>query len=71
MSYLIGTKKDCQTYDNYVSDKIGLEGYNWAQPRKHPTQNIYAILVHEIHTPQSGEVVSELDESWTQNDEII
>ena len=68
MSYLISTKTDCENYDKYVSDKIGVDGtrvVNWANPRKHPDKNEWAIQVHDSYPPESGNVVSELPEDWT------
>ena len=70
MSYLIGTKKDCQTYNNYVSSQIGLKDpYGWAQIRKHPQREEWAIMKHAIHTSNSL-TESELDETWNEDNSL-
>lgn len=65
--YLIGTEKECLDYDKYVSEKRGFTGNvtsRWAEPIKHPEQDLYAIIVDAANPPLSGDVIEELSEDW-------
>ena len=68
--YLIGTEKECLDYDKYVSEMRGFTGNvtaRWAEPRKHPKQDLYAIIVDDANPPLSGDLVEALSEDWRAN----
>ena len=67
--YIFNTEQEAVDYDNLVVANSNYpEGVNWANPKKHPTQEKWAIL-------PSGRVVlkdkesEELSEDW--NSEIL
>ena len=71
MMYYIGTKEACESYNQKVKE---MEGYKsptnrWANIRKHPTREEYAIVKHAIHASNSL-TESELDETWNEDVEI-
>ena len=63
--YTSANKTEVEAYNAYVSGQIGLSSpYGWADLRKHPTRDEWAILKHEIHTSDTLQEVSELPEDW-------
>lgn len=70
MYYISTNKSELEAYNTYVSDQIGLSiPYGWANIRKHPEREEWAIMKHAIHT-SSTLTESELDESWNEDIEI-
>lgn len=63
--YYIGTKQECIDYDTLVTqnENYAYEIDNWASPKKHPTEEKWAIIAHLRYT---SSMVSEstLDQSW-------
>jgi len=70
MSYYIGTREECDNYNQQVKEEKGLiEDIIWAHPIKHPTEDKYAI--HVCSAVESElEQVDMLDETWTYNEEL-
>ena len=66
MSYYTSTNKtQLEAYNAYVSAQIGLsDPYGWANTRKHPQRDEWAIFKHETHTSETLNEVNELDETW-------
>jgi len=70
MYYTSTNKSELEAYNHYVSEQIGLNNpYGWANIRKHPTREEWAIVKHAIHTSNSL-TESELDETWNEDIEI-
>lgn len=68
--YLIGTEAQCLEYDSAV---IAGEGYSgtttrWAEPRKHPVEDKWAIVKHKSYDHATMEQVEVLDSTWTPDD---
>ena len=70
--WLIGTEQQCLNYDAKVTAGEGYyNGDNWANPEKHPTLDLWAIL--KCTTPRNYESddemteVAQLDETWNQS----
>lgn len=36
----------------------------WAEPRKHPTENLWMVVVHPEIAPDTGEIVTGLADDW-------
>jgi len=68
--YLIGTEAECLAYDNAVTAGEGYNGTTtrWAEPRKHPVEDKWAIVKHKNYTDETMESVAELDSTWTPDD---
>lgn len=69
--WLIGTEQQCKAYDYKVTvTEQYKSGDNWANPIKHPTKDLYAIL--KCTAPRNYEPddvmteVAELDKTWSQ-----
>ena len=78
MTYIIGTKEQCELYNAHVTE---LKNYNgvtikWAEARKHPTDELWSIVeeptipVYDenellIEGLQGVEVIESLPEDWT------
>lgn len=65
--YVFDTEQDAQNYDNEVTaikNYNGNKTSNWANPRKHPSQNKWAILANPILELEDQTPV-ELTEDWT------
>ena len=70
MSYYIGTREECDNYNQQVKEEKGLiEDIIWANPIKHPTEDKYAIHVCPAIESEL-EQVDMLDETWTYNEEL-
>jgi len=70
MSYYIGSKEECDNYNQQVKEEKGLvEDIIWANVVKHPTKDKYAIYVCPAVESQL-EQVDMLDETWTYNEEL-
>lgn len=85
MNYIIGTKEQCELYNEHVTE---LKNYNgvtmkWADAKKHPTQDVWSI-VEEPSVPVFSEgdspellieglngvvVVKQLSDDWTPDEE--
>ena len=66
----IGTEAQCLEYDSAV---IAGEGYNgtttrWAEPRKHPLEEKWAIVKHMNYDHATMEWVQELDSTWSPDE---
>jgi len=68
--YLIGTEAQCIAYDNTVTTGEGYTGTTtrWAEPRKHPVEDKWAIVKHKNYEEATMEYVAELDSTWTPDD---
>ena len=64
--YYIGTEQECLDYDAYVTSNknYAYPTDNWANPKKHPTEEKWAIIANSAFT-SSLQSVEVLDESWT------
>jgi len=78
MAYLIGTKQQVTSYIAKVDERKGFTGNvtdTWATPRKHPTEDKYAvpkcITSQETIEPGSDmEEVQELSSDWQEDDPL-
>jgi len=72
--YLIGGKSEIQAYINKVDAYNGYEGDNtatWAEPRKHPNKELYAVIKNESVEPDSNlEEKEELPSDWQPDDPL-
>ena len=87
MTYIIGTKEQCELYNTHVTQ---LKNYNgvttrWAEARKHPVQELWSIAqepsipvfsegdVPELLIPQLDgvTVVGQLTEDWSAQEEQL
>lgn len=72
MAYYIGTKTQCDAYNNEVTQKENYQGSTtkWASITYHPTINDKcAIVANEKYTSEL-EMVEVLTSDWTTNPEI-
>ena len=72
MSYYIGTKQQCEAYNEQVT--LG-ENYQdttqrWAEVRQHPSGSPFAIVKHSNYEAEEMELVGELSEDWFPQEEI-
>ena len=76
MSYYVGTKKDCNAYDEKVTSALGFDGNktaNWANPRRHPEKSIFAIYAHNTILPDEGSKLRKVElltEDWNEAIEL-
>ena len=68
--YLIGTEAQCNAYDATVTTGENYNGTTtrWAEPRKHPVEDKWAIVKHMNYEEATMEYVAELDSTWTPDD---
>jgi hypothetical protein len=73
--YLIGSKSKIEQYIAKVDKAEGFTGNvtkTWAEPRKHPSKDLYACPKNESVEPDSNlEEKEELPSDWQPDDEII
>lgn len=69
MAYLIGTKQECEDYNQDVTLGENYQGTTtqWASVIEHPTENKCAIVAHENYSSEMQEV-EVLTEDWNDND---
>ena len=69
--YYTGTEEQCIEYDGIVSQGEGYGGTttNWANPRKHPTMELWAIKKHPNY--ESSLPLIELTPDWYETDQEI
>lgn len=70
MFYIFDTEQEALDYDTYVSEKKNYRGNrttNWANPRKHPTLDKWAIVMNSQY-PHETATETTLDETWTPSD---
>jgi len=74
MSYLIGTKQQVTSYIAKVDSRKGFSGNvtaTWAEPRKHPTEDKYAVQKNMSVEPDSQlEEKEELPSDWQPDDPL-
>jgi len=65
-----GSKSQCDYYDDKVTNGEGYNGTTtrWAEPRKHPVEDKWAIVKHKNYEEATMEYVAELDSTWTPDD---
>jgi hypothetical protein len=65
MAYYIGTKQECEAYNQIVTDGENYQGTTarWSEPIEHPTQVLYAIVKHDNYSSDMEEV-EVLPENW-------
>ena len=64
MDYYIGTEQECIDYDTFVTENENyIEGDNWANPIKNPTEYKWAILKHPKYTTELYDVELNIIES--------
>jgi hypothetical protein len=70
--YYIGTEDQCNAYDSTVTTSENYQGTTkrWAEPRKHPVEDKWAIVKHIKYTDETMESVVELDASWNPTTDI-
>lgn len=68
MAYYIGTKTQCEEYNNKVTKGEGYSGITtvWSKPEKHPTQSIFKIAAHEKYSSEMT-YKEVLADSWNQD----
>lgn len=71
MAYYIGTKLQCEAYNQVVTAGENYQGSTarWSEPRKHPTQVLYAIVKHDNYSSDMQEEAV-LTEDWNDNEQI-
>jgi hypothetical protein len=71
MAYYIGTKQECEDYDQVVTIGENYQGTttSWASVIPHPTEDKYAIVAHENYSSEL-EMLEVLTSNWTTNPEI-
>ena len=64
--YYIGTKSQCNYYDDKVKGGENYQGTTtrWAEPREHPTNGTWAIVKHKNYEHSNMTWVAELDNTW-------
>jgi head-tail adaptor len=67
MNYYIGTQSECENYNNTVATAENYQQTTtlWADVRKHPTQELYAIAKHDSYSA-TMEIVTELTKDWNK-----
>ena len=75
MTWLIGTKTEIE---NYIAKVDTIEGFTgnvtktWAEPRKHPTKELYACPKNNSVEPDTNLTEKEeLPSDWSPDDETI
>lgn len=72
--YLIGSKTDIEAYIAKVDNFEGFTGNltkSWAEPRKHPSKERYAVPKNNSVQPDSQLTEKEqLPEDWQQDDPL-
>jgi len=72
--YLIGSKSKVQTYIDKVDKHEGFTGNitkSWAEPRKHPSKELYACPKNNSVEPDSNLTETEqLPEDWQPDDPV-
>ena len=65
MAYYIGTKQECEDYDQEVTIGENYQGTTtqWASVIEHAAQEIYAIVKHDNYSSDMEEV-EVLPENW-------
>lgn len=63
--YYIGTKQQCEDYNQEVADGENYQGTTimWASVIEHPTENKFAILANKKYTSDL-ETVEKLGSDW-------
>lgn len=66
-----GTHSDCEAYNDTVTagERYMDSTTQWATVRKHPTEDLYAIVKHEDY--DADMTLVELDSSWEADDELL
>jgi len=72
--WLIGSKTDIQGYISKVDAYNGYKGdttATWAEPRKHPNKELYAVMKNNSVEPDSNlEEKEELPSDWQEDDPL-
>jgi hypothetical protein len=72
--YLIGSKRDVESYIAKVDKAEGFDGNvtaTWATPRKHPTKSLYVCPKRESVEPDGNLTEKqELPEDWQADDPL-
>ena len=66
--YYIGTKIKCNQYNEQVTQGEGYVGdvtVKWDSLRKHPNQDLYAIIKHKNYESDMN-LIETLSEDWIQ-----
>ena len=66
--WYVGTKTNCEAYNEKVSKAMGLTGNltsAWASVDRHPTQSLFKILAHPNYEADNLTPYDVLPESWT------
>jgi len=74
MTWLIGTKENIESYIAKVDNYEGFTGNltkSWAEPRKHPNKDLYAVPKNNSVEPDSQLTEKEeLPEDWFPDDPL-
>jgi len=74
MAYLTGTKQQVTSYIDKVDKHEGFTGNltkSWAEPRKHPTKDLYAVPKNNSVQPDSDLTEKEqLPSDWYPDDPL-
>lgn len=86
MNYIIGTKEQCEAYNEHVTEQKNYNGVTtkWAEAKKHPVEDLWSIVeepsipvfsegdVAQLLIPQLDgvTVVRQLTEDWTSQTEL-
>lgn len=70
--YYIGTKNQVDYYNDKVEEGENYNGVTkrWANPIKHPDQELWAIKKHSTYDHSNMNLVEQLSDDWFAN-EII
>ncbi len=66
--WYVGTKTNCEAYNEMVSKAMGLTGNMtsaWANVRRHPSKSLFAIVAHPAHEADNLTPYDVLPDSWT------
>ena len=69
--YITNTKSEAEAYNTACTTAHGHNGSTtsrWAEVRKHPTKELFAIQKGAVHSDM--EVVEELDDTWNEEIEV-
>ena len=70
--FYIGTEAECNEYDSAVTAGENYNGTTtrWAEARKHPVEDKWAIVKHKNYEHATMEQVAELDSTWNPDMDI-
>lgn len=67
--YYIGTKEECEAYNNLVTTGEGYHGTttSWGRVLEHPTNDIFAIIKNDKYEAPLEQATTEEISNWYQN----